>query len=144
MKQFLATTAACFCALLLFGLVAYATLTIISGLEDEPSDSGIGPTDIVNPPGFKFIEDRQVANADTFTVFGVVKNTSQITWKAAYIKLRLKSYGKLLRSCDGMLFALKPSSKRAFLIECMDTEQPDSARQYEHELVIDHATQEGN
>ena len=143
MKQFFAITAACLVALLLFALVVTAALIVIPELLDNSSDKRDARARTVKPQGFKFIEHQRVDAADTFTVRGVVQNSSAVTWNYPSIKLRLLSNGKVVTICDGMAFGnMKPMSKRSFLVECKETQTPASGQLYQYELFVDDAMQD--
>jgi hypothetical protein len=139
MKQFLVTVAACFTAgILLVALVFF--LSFLPDLIEDASGEADPSGRTENPKGFLFLEQEVVAGTDTFTVRGVLENASGLAWNYPFITLRLTDSGNVVNSCEGMVSGtMQAASRRAFIVECKDTQSPASDKSYDYQLMVSSA-----
>ena len=136
MKQFFVTVAACFTAGILLACLVYLLGFLAYQLEDgSGEESPSARTE--NPKGFLLIEQAVVSGTDTFTVQGVLENASSTAWNYPSITLQLTEDGKVVNKCEGMVSGtMQPRSRRAFLVECKDTQIKTSGGRYEYKIAV--------
>ena len=140
MRHFFATVAACFTAGLLL-ILSIAALSFVPDWIESSASSDEKEGRTSRPQGFRILEHKTVPNTDTYTVQGVLQNSSTAAWNYPFIKLRLEQNGNVISLCEGMVSGtMQPMSRRAFQIECEDAESPEATdSSYRYEIFVDSA-----
>ena len=118
MKQLLANAVTALLTGIFFTLGIGLTIYAIDYFtDDHPSPKDLDYIQL--PPGVTVIEHSQVQGTPSFTIVGVVENSSKTSWQSVSIAADILAAGVKVNSCETDLDDdFPPNARRAFKIEC--------------------------